>query len=91
MSDDTRLRKPGQHLAPHEVSPLTDAVPIPTGPSPAKRIYPFDDMEVGDSFTCPLERRQSMQTCLARFRRQFRERRFTWRIEDDRLRVWRTD
>jgi hypothetical protein len=86
-----RLRQPGEHLAPHEVSPLTDAVPLPAGPAQSNRRYLFADMEVGDSFTCPLDRKRSMQAALAVFRRRFRERRFTWRIEGERLRVWRTE
>jgi hypothetical protein len=85
------LRQPGQHLALHEISPLTDAVPAPAGPAQGNRRYPFDDMEVGDSFTLPQDRKRSMQSSVALFRRKFPARRFTWRTEGDRLRVWRTD
>jgi hypothetical protein len=75
--------------APADISPVESGVPIPPKPS----MYPFAEMDVGDSFTMPADRLSTMKTNLSRWRRTnkgTRYRKFIWRAEGDRLRVWRT-
>jgi hypothetical protein len=84
-------QRAGQWLKADEISDLTDEVPVPVSVPPPNQRYPFPQMAAGDSFTIPMERRESMRSVLARFRRSFPERKFVWLPEGDRLRIWRSE
>lgn len=76
-----------KHITHVEVSPLTKDVPMPE--TLPRRRYPIPDMEVGDSFTYPAKRRSSVTAATSKFKLKFPKREFTWRVEGDRIRLWR--
>lgn len=60
-------------------------VPIPSRPSGS---YPFDQLDVGDSFSVPVRSRNSVSTYL----KKFGKKRFITRTQsDDTVRVWRIE
>jgi hypothetical protein len=71
---------------------IDKGMPIP--PPPHKK-YPFDLMEVGDSFFVPagedIERTHNNLRCSALAFGLRRQQRFTTRREDGGVRVWRTE
>jgi hypothetical protein len=82
-------RRSYRAAGPGDISSVVSDVPIPAPPS----MYPFADMNVGDSFTIPADRLNTMKSSLSRWRRLGkgnRRRTFIWRAEGDRLRIWRT-
>lgn len=61
---------------------IDKAIPIP-------RFYPFEQMEVGDSFVLPHEKRNAAQMAMRRFSKQT-NRKFVMRVMDSgELRCWR--
>lgn len=64
-------------------------------PQVSARKYPFDQMEVGDSFFVPvtenLDRFRHNLRCAARAFGLRRHQQFTVRTEDGGVRVWRTE
>lgn len=51
-------------------------------------IYPFKEMEVGDSFTFPLEKRHSIQSIASRQKAEGKVFRVK-KISDEECRIWR--
>lgn len=65
---------------------------VPLPPRASKRKYPFDSMEVGDSFLAPVEERQNVARAVT-IENQKAGARFSVRTMKDRsgIRVWRTE
>lgn len=66
-------------------------VPIPQLGGPRNRKYPWDKLQVGDSFTVPLRMRNSVSACAARYRKVYGKRFSTRMVGDDLCRVWRVE
>lgn len=68
-------------------------VPLPID----RYIYPFEDMQVGDSFFCPdgaeepvLAARRVRVAVLAHMKKTYREAKYLVRVVDGGVRCWRT-
>jgi hypothetical protein len=92
MNNVVRLkgRRAGKHLTRDEISAVVSDVPLPQLVREVRRKYPFPEMAVGDSFSFPSDRLDSMRVSLSRFRRTHPGHTFVWQVEGDRVRVWRT-
>lgn len=70
-----------------------DVTSIDTGvPTPEPRLkYPLAQLEVGQSFVIPLEKRVSISSSISMVKKKYPDRKFTVRKESDTTaRVWRT-
>lgn len=65
---------------------IDDDIPIPA--SPTLKLYPFEELEVGQSFAVPIAKKSSVQAIATRHSRNGK--RFTTRTIGDEMRVWRT-
>lgn len=61
-------------------------IPIPPARTATK--YPFADLAVGQSFGAPLDRQTSIFSLVSRYSKGGK--RFTSRVGDGEIRVWRT-
>lgn len=66
---------------------LTSSVPVPGKDRPFK--YPFNTMQVGQSFLAPLYLRHNMRVLVSYHKRRGRGD-FTCRVTPEGIRVWRT-
>lgn len=75
----------------HEPRPIEKNVPIPS--NGYKSIYPFRDMEVGDSFTVDITKRSGVKSSSYTWgQRQTPVRKFTTRVIDEKTaRCWRIE
>ena len=64
---------------------IEHGIPIPTG-SP----YPFDDMEIGDSFALPKDQTNNVRMAVTRYKKDHPEWDYTTRVDDINIRLWRT-
>ncbi len=71
-------------------------VPLPVRRTNHKMLYPFAEMEIGDSFLVPLppgklieDHRSNISACAAGFRKRYPSYAFTTRVEGDGVRCWR--
>ena len=64
---------------------IEHGIPIPNGP-----LYPFDDMEVGDSFALPVDQANNVRTAVTRYKKESPDWGYTTRIMDNVIRLWRT-
>lgn len=66
-------------------------IPIPTKDARGrKKLYPFDDMEVGDSFAVPLIKKRSISCAVSQEHKKHQgERRFSVRVLKNEIRIWR--
>lgn len=73
------------------VSAIVKNVPVPTPETPAtQRIYPVDDLKIGESFSFPSSRKSSVAAVASKLKRIYPKREYTIRQEgDDRHRIWR--
>jgi hypothetical protein len=77
-----------QRAVDNSVSEITNKIPIPIGPASK---YPLAQLEVGESFSCPANRRASIRTYICAVRKAYPGRQFIVRSEPvDRIRIWRT-
>lgn len=72
-----------------DVSPIVPDVPVPAKRNHNLRRYPFTDMEPGDSFTIPADRRLSARSAASQFQQVHQGWQFVIRIEGERARIWR--
>lgn len=76
-------------LGPDDVSPIVRDVPLPAKRNDAMRRYPFAEMQPGDSFTIPVDRRQSVRSAASQFQQVHQGWQFVTRLEGERVRIWR--
>lgn len=65
---------------------IADNVPIPPARTATK--YPFGDLAVGQSFAAPKDKQDSIFSLVSRYSKDGK--RFTSRVGDSEIRVWRT-
>lgn len=72
--------------------PIEHDIPTPT-PRRGKRRYPFECMEIGDSFAVPIGDRngKSLQASVMGAAKRCRPMRFTSRLEAEFVRIWRVE
>lgn len=56
---------------------------------PTVGYYPFDSMEVGDSFSVMLEKRHKLSVAMLRYSKKTGTKFISRRMEDGSIRVWR--
>jgi hypothetical protein len=65
-------------------------IPIPPRQRSVGSIFPFSEMEIGDSFAFSQAELKSVPSAIQQFRRSHSDYHFTTRrLDDERLRVWR--
>jgi hypothetical protein len=65
---------------------------IDTGvPLPGSVKYPFDKLDVGDSFVVGISKRSSVSSAATNYGKRTGTKFVVRKIEDDKLRVWRTE
>lgn len=75
---------------------IETGIPVPTKPGRVANTYPFTAMQVGDSFAVPVPVGEGRKQAIARVtsaKAQHARRhnvKFTVRVMDDSMRVWRT-
>jgi hypothetical protein len=88
-------RKPAPQKEPNTSElKIEKGIPVPTGIR-GSRVYPFKDMDVGDSFLVPVDEggKRSIQSSIAQCSRRYRKvgKQFTTRFlkKEGGIRVWR--
>lgn len=66
-------------------------VPIPSKTAHGrKKVYPFEKMEVGDSFAVPLIKTKTVTSAVSQENKKYKgERRYTIRVIKNKTRIWR--
>ena len=74
-----------------------DETAVSLGPKPTRVFYPFDQMEVGNSFSVPVIRgktakqiQKSLYYCVRNFQKKNPKAEFKIAIQNKEVRVWRT-
>ena len=71
---------------------IEDNVPIPTDRGVGRPMkYPLDTLEVGQSFTIPLAERQAVSVRIAYYSKAHGVKFTTRKVDENTLRVWRTE
>ena len=65
---------------------IDKGIPVPLNP---RRLYPFDEMEIGDSFAVPLAEHSAIHSATC-WRAKRHGEKYTIRRMEDCVRVWRT-
>ena len=69
---------------------LEKDIPIPAKQMRKKQsIYPFNKMEVGDSFIVPLNKIKTMRTAIAHYKKRHPEWSYASRTLQEGFRIWR--
>jgi hypothetical protein len=93
LGADSRLRCLRAPSAMSEMSKIERGIPIPPrifGANGRVAKYPWRSMRVGESFTAPADRLNSIKVLIHRNSKPPSKKRFTWRAaEDGSIRVWR--
>ena len=71
---------------------IEKGIPLPEGRRGRKKLYPFGEMEIGDSFVVPVNSQTlSMYKMIGGYTRHLKPKKFIARKNEDVIRVWRIE